>query len=1101
MFSVSRLKSSPSKSTGHVASSVDSIGDSSRALPLLGESDHFKIFKRHSNLPRLKQDEIIFYGNTDDSTKNSILITSEKVLIYSYTSNEVNPASFEFEYLKNDFGILPQVKLIPNTINELQPGLVVVDSITGIVRFVESISLAPSLDILNNEHEMKLRLANGEFVTMTEYFEDIGLVLATNHRKVHVVTFVDQFGKVSLNSTDIQNPKSFLSFFGGGSGYDLERYDDANKIIAIKCLSQSLLRKKLLIQDEDGKFSCFECVKNNTPQLAIQANIKSFLQPFIDQLYSSYNAFKIKDLEPWGDDYLILGCVEVSNQQSALILFRVGIASYDDVKVHSCYQITTITTSEKYPKLHLLNNGSVAAIATNDSIALTDLTTDDTDKRWEDFVNFKSSVNVFGFGLEGNNSINILTGSGIYKVDISSAGSKLTPKLFVKSHIEQALKFEDGSNPLNFNFHNLKSEILSEDIEGAIYQISDDILTNKSAVLAKFSTVDSSLDKKVEVMNNLCQFVSNNFSLGSDLKLLLVNTAEKLNLSKELYHLIGNSELSDILTDIIRDDFNQSLSEFFTESVQSILELISKLILKSIETEEEVTNLVDFSSLLSNLFTSGYVVTEQNIRSKLLNLNYAEVMQIHPLFLDSIHILHEVNRVLKRLASTYSSQLESSVEIELKIKLNEIVLNLSFFLYYSTNNMIQYLSTREPTSEYTELIDNFRSFLDSNKSGWIDIFIISRKQQDIMPLAEFFEDLEGLCQCLESERMLITDIENPIMMINYQNEVEIKFEGYFSKFGYEFAETLFNYYIKTHKINLILTQFHQYQEYLNRFLESSYRTLRFSWILDMNDENYYQVAMKLIKYVSLAKEETVENKKLQLNLAKLSLIALDEDKEEIQICLDEIESKIRLVDLQINYESIVRNLTSGTDESLSIDKLITGSDYLFKNQLTSFQTELYKIITKLTSRIELSLIEIVQLLTLINFDSCNFESFDNLFKLLSILKESFSESPLQSNGKLQNYKVSVLEKLIWKRLLLTTDWTKMLKTYEIPNTNFYKVMTNLTNYQIDKPHSIDSLSTTSDELTLLEIDYSLLDDFKKEDELLSRLNNEVDLQKWLVMKY
>ncbi|KAH3663803.1 hypothetical protein OGAPHI_005206 [Ogataea philodendri] len=1028
-FSLDRLKNSKPTNTSQPQQLF--------RLKEIVRTDSYQINKFPTELPQLKAEETICYGSIESTAQKAVLVTNERILIYNYKSKDIRPVPFEFTYEKNDYGILPQVKVFLNPVTN-ETSVIIIDSISGAVRYVEALSLAPSLDILDIVQSTSLKLSGNEVVTIVEHVSGVGLLIATSNRRVVLLSLNDYLGKTNLVFTEIYASKSLLNLFLGLSSYNIEAYENSNKVISVKSWKESQVSHKIFIQEEDGKLTIANWL-NGSINIASQLNIK----PLLAEQILDADDIKVKDIELLDNDvYLVLTTSKGSSDNRLQISLVKNDSEPTVVYVH---EVASTTTTDSYPKILLTEN--TANIMTDRAMVMVDIASE-LSERWEDFISFNNNVSVYGYEVDEQESIVILTEEGIFQIKVDKASDIVASVDFLRNHIGQALQFGNTQNLLDFKLDNLKLTLTDADVETAVLGLAKEIASNKYNGLASYKNLQTNLEKRAEILLSLYQFCDENFKLNESVWLQLTTILEKVKLSSELYkHLSEHQPLKLVAEKVLRKQGKDAkLDKYFENSSETIVEYLQLLV--SNTNLDDPADLILFSELLATVLDNGFLKVE------------LDDVRFSGLFAHARELLTNLNEILKTVTLTYADVLESIQTSDLKTRISNTVLKLALFLYYTESGV------------HGDLLKN-------NREGWIRLFVVLGQQHEIIRLAEKSHDLESFCEILDSEREQAPEGDAL---------VSLKFEDCFTRYGYQFAEALFGYYVRTKKVNLIMKCADQYPEFVNKFLDSDVNNYKFAWIWDIKNDKFLDAANRLLKYVSVAETESIEQKKVQLNTAKLCLVTLDENYDDL---LDEIEINLQSIELQLNYAKLINSSTK--------DRFIRDSKYLIDSKLPSFETEIGAIVSKLDKNQQLSLFELVQLLTLITFDDFSHNNFANLFKLLSAIKNSNATKVISGLASYSYYH-QVLEKLIWKRLFLTTNWDD-LATGELQDNQYFQLMTGLPKLKVDPPSNLTELVVDSSDISQLDVDEGLQADLIRENDLLTALNDKIGLENWINRKY
>ncbi|QPG75039.1 hypothetical protein FOA43_002379 [Brettanomyces nanus] len=1065
----------------------------------LMNTQFYHVYQRANRYPPLDthSGEKILFCDSYPLINASILISNRHIYVYSANNDDFSSYTLKFEYTKNEFGILPQVQLITNLATPSQPDLIIVDCITGIVRYIEALKLIPSLSILQNEHTLQLKLSRGELFTLTEYNEDVGLVLATNYRKVICVSLKDQFGRIQLSQDEIIPSQVSFKFLRMLS-YNIETYDDSNKIMALRFEHKSSLLTRLFVLEEQGTVHLVDFVKGTGHHISAKTNLTELMLPQVSDP-KALLSLKLKDVGSLGNDkFLVL----ISQNDGSMSLVVVKFDS--DLIVESQYHLKSVQSTDVYPRLYILFDSKVSFILVDHRLIFSDTADLSDTSTWEDFVSLNPEVEIYGASSlpEGgeNRSMCIMTSDGVIHIDVLAPGERKTAQQFLKNRIEEYLQFESAELSVNFDMAQSSYDIRQNEIEGAILDISDEILTNKSSLLQSYLVISDNLKRRFELMKKLAQYISENFIVADSYKMVVVNNTERLGLASYFYDFLAeNDDLTTSVDSLLQSDkYRSSMNLFFSQDASRIVDLlqdfISTTFLEQIGNEASLSKL---ATVLNELLNAAYIAPERDVKGELLNIQYDINVKAKPIFFDHIRFLKDINGMIRKLALSYASQLDNDIDTEIKTAVSKAILGLSPFLYYSCNDLLQYAECQG--DDQTTAKHNLEEFYNANRKHWIDIFILLRKQNEIIKFVEGFDDLQSLSELLESEREAVETISSqnaldPIEIENMSAAVEHKFDVCFQKYQYSFAEKLFALYVHSNKVDLLLTRFFKYSDYLSQFLNGDLSHYKFSWILSIQNDNFDEASSKLLKYTDNSDQENIENKKLQLNIAKLSLIAENQVNPD-QLC--DIESQLDVLSLQEKYEDVLLSRFHSLDQD-SATTLLKESRYLSSNLSLLTRKVFHLIVDKLGHKIQLSLSELTDFLTLEDFSVVNCDPFDDIFKLLSnILHVTKSHSTVLIGKTFSERQIQILLALAFKRLILTDDWTALKQGKDLEQSKFLKVLANLSSYNIGLPKSIDQLYISKDDLKCLGLDRTLFSDYFKENDLLEHLDEQVNLMKWL----
>lgn len=204
-------------------------------------------------------DEIIFNGYADHATKFALVVGSKAINVWPYRSTDTSPLTFEFPLGDAQSQELTLAILTrPSGPVTMDPGLVIIETIQGRVRFYESVQHAPALGIINSANiETRVDLKNGEYITLAENVEPAGIVVATNFKRVVLVSLRDVQGSPSLSTVELTGPLRALrlfSFLSSKTGAEA-----GDEIVNIRLGGSNGNEQEIIVQDAKGTYKKFYC--------------------------------------------------------------------------------------------------------------------------------------------------------------------------------------------------------------------------------------------------------------------------------------------------------------------------------------------------------------------------------------------------------------------------------------------------------------------------------------------------------------------------------------------------------------------------------------------------------------------------------------------------------------------------------------------------------------------------------------------------------------------------------------------------------------------------------------------------------------------------
>lgn len=920
-------------------------------LPLL-ESTYYSINNQCEKLPELRKDEsIVSFKAVTDSI--AIIITSQRVLVFNFKTFEKRPYTFQFEYKVNIYNILPLVSIIPNILNPLKPDLVIIDPITGILHFFESIKLAPSLSILQNGLQDKITLYNAEFLSNIQLFQDNSLLITTSQKRIIHVTFKDQFNDIAINFKQIYNNRPLISFMLSKS-YSVREYLNSNRIISIRTFDISPVSKNIIILESTGRVAFINHLKGSS---TFTLEAKYDLNLILSNSNFHFLNFQFIDSKKTG----VFLVIDHSTNLLKLLYFDMYDLKIDPILVLTA-NVPSIPDNEfiNNPNMFLLNDENSLLVQSNNRLVVFNINLNQLSYPWTEVVILNDTLHIYSL-IKLNSSADIIyisTNKGLISFKLKSYGKSSDTITYLKDHLIQYLNYSTSSSPIVFNLKETLLPITESDKRFAIDEVLNDLLMNKSKAIEQNLNTADNLSKKVQVIKKLVIYVSKNYSINEDeeLKIKIINTCELFSLTEKFYELIIDRNLIKPIM-LILDKEGFTLDQFCQNSPQNILLLISKYVEYAKSVGNEV-QLRDLASLLSTLFIDAFIKLDDYIKQYLTGIGLSTV------FIDHFDLISNINNVT---GMVYNLNLSDN---EMITKYGEILVQMSCFLYYATNEIIIYMESHRSTVAMDKILSNYKCLLETDKNKWIHSFIVLKKQNDIIPLVNKYRDYFCLSSLLESKRETIQtlyDIQeiSDIEFTNLSTDIEIEFDNYFDQYGYPFAEALFSYYIKMNKLNILLTYFEKHSDLIDKFFESDINCYSFAWIHDIKNHRFNNVSNKMLNFVSTKSQNTIHNFKLQSSLAKLATLCSEDSTEVKQHQIDQYNCSLSLISLQEYMKAELTKLGLFL-KNYDQDQLC-NSEYIKSNNFNYFSDQIYNIFKKLINDVSLTITEIITLISLASF--------------------------------------------------------------------------------------------------------------------------------------
>lgn len=1001
-FSATRFNHSESAAKPQIGTSTVQMASKSTNLTLLS-TPNLSLHKLSKASPKLQHGETLL-GYSIAAQGIAILITNLRVLLYDTGNFEDSyPLEFIHDSSTPSSSITSLVTLIPNPSIESKPHLAIVNPITGTLKFIESLNFIPSLTVVQNQSLINLPLHSNEIITSIDYQLHIGLLVSTSQKRVILVSFFDSLGNINISSSQIFNDRSIFNYI---LSKDLTTQ---KSITSLKLFSQSPVIKKLFILES-----------NNTLFI-----LNHIISSGIFTLANKFDLNNLLELNGWSS----IHDIKISNNGHSIVaLIKSNIGSFfiveinlSSMSIETSYEIHLFNTFQD-GNFHFINEPNVLLLELIDHSNVSKLITVDLLNKinMDQIICFKHNLKIFSINSQLNDKcFKIGTNYGVLILNYYSIPNQTDIIQSITSRIEQYLLFNYQESPVSYNILDSGIEINQFQIQSAIEEIISNILNNKLLKTNSKSTEIpiENLLKRMKLIKNFVVFISHNYNLSQNIFEKLLESSSLLSLSYHFLTAVQNKDLVDKAFSLIKNSTSKSIGHHIINNCSSIIDLISEFIDSSLPLGNE-RQIVELSSLLNDTFSDGYFEIEVYVKSILKVKGLAS-----PIFINHFDLLKKINSITGHLFNVAVETDKMDGMNAISDIVSDSIFGLSRMLYYSINDSITYqLSNSQPT-------EKFESFLKSNKQNWVQSFCVLNRQDEILQSADEYEDMDSLSILIDSQREeiyeqelyqrnlaeskgdILFDIPNDL--VDKQGKVELLFDHYFTKYGYIFASSLFNYYVSKGNINHLLSNFNEekYIHFLNQFLNENYDNgyYKFGWIRDIRNGFYSTTSQKLIYHVDKF-NDNITNKQLLLSIAKLSAIAAEGSNDSTlvgnQLLISNSDSKLKTLAIQMKIQDLFDELSlRKNSNNQSITELIKLDNKFIK--------DIDNVISLFESKMEVPIIPLINVSTLLLLQKefVNDQTFDKVIEYLVEILESTDDDHILDIGN----------KLIWRRVLL---WNK-----------------------------------------------------------------------------
>ncbi|GAV51934.1 hypothetical protein ZYGR_0AF04060 [Zygosaccharomyces rouxii] len=975
-------------------------------IKILTENERYAVKRLAPDLSTLPIDSSSSEGLVDTHSGKALVNDNDFLYIWDYYSSQRNtnfcriPLHEEHVVLKHEPKCLitwpaamdDTTQMFAESSGSAFGGVCIIHRKNGQLIYYEDIDSINNLHLQlshSKAHTVSLKLKENESVTQAINCEPAGIVIATSLGRVVFVTIRDSSGKPSVRvKQQLVKPQQ---------GFFFSTFNPSNEIVSMKMGPIVGRGERLLyIATRGGNFQMWHLSVSISSYKRLDVQLSEQILDSLQDLYPfARGSLQVLNSHPLFPDsssvHLVLSSISNGYEMYYILSTILLDEKTKSFTIFSTYRLNTYVKSfvDKKPEFFIpaavgeqLTDTTTVFVLFEDAVVLTQVSSKlDSSyplrRKWEDIISFRDDVNLIGSGYDSDSIYVMSKEIGVLEIsvtgEVNESERSMEEVRFVKSHVDQAVYFSGiSSNPIEFNLPEGIS-LEADEIEADLRSCSDEIFHSKGKYIPPMmNTLTQHLSLRVDLFGNLLNFVEQNFNfkVSPNEKLMLLQNFEILNCSLKLCILFKNlPELSEIWKKTLKlrnsnltseTLFVSHLHDFPKVFSQFLVQLNNKSMPASISLKASVVDLL-IECVYEGILEDG----EKKIRYDLFKLDPLE-LSIELSWFINYENLESINSSF--LDFKFSTQITSDED-------KNRLLTLTKTLYYLFNQANLWFK-EYPQRQETELFNRFQLLFLNNHLSWNQALLDSDLKQEALQIAEFYQDLEALVETLES-------LDRSISQEAYFY--------YFDKFGYQFASTVFQYYINQNKLDDLFYRFPEQHDMLVEFLGSSNKYGEVAWIQEILDRRY-DAASSTLCDISLGETKVgqpLEQRQIYLNIAKLTgLMNKPVPLDQLKL----VQSDLDTLDGQKNL------LFKLQDPRIKLASRFVG---------TPFE----KLFQSLTGKIEQH--QGLNLRLLIEFYSM-LEDTDSFYCALKLIA---------FNGDLLGYEhKKFLVAMVWRRCILRDDW-------------------------------------------------------------------------------
>jgi nuclear pore complex protein Nup133 len=672
----------------------------------------------------------------------------------------------------------------------------------------------------------------------------------------------------------------------------------------------------------------------------------------------------------------------------------------------------------------------------------------------------------------------LLQGVGTVRIavtDIDRFASDAPPKVTAKSKLEQAVFFGvKGDNPLVFQGRR-DLPFSSQEIGNAAIELSHEIVSSKTPFIANLpASLENNMKSRVVYLDGLIAYL-NSLKVDLDMRTrwMLLYNAEKMAVATWIWQKHEQflaerpkgdkktliSETAVYINENQKTELNAAVGQvdpvrhWFINDVWrlDIFVAWAYQIIKYHFTEK----LSDEAGLNRLVWEAVTVNNGALFEARQFRLNRARQYGVDPRNIAGGNAIPEpwtatyfITNNLKRLVEfcyqwleRYSGQSpeDSAVDSRLLESIRHLLPPLTS----------QYLTSLTEFSSWAALSDDPQAQERGKTYQQIyqeDVFtkILRLKDfnlwEEAIDLAKEYKSFDSLAEVVVQQILALelsavkgnsTEADEKLALANLKKK---KMGHLFDEYEESFAFRAYEVLLENSGVQAVLDFPYDKNGYATKFLRTKPELAKISWINDIEREKDIDHAAETLLDLGLTREQQVWNKKIELSLGKLALLAEEaeqaangdgvssapsENEGRNGVNLEKIDHALELIKIQdALYSQILPTIQEGVDEAAEIELAVKEHGVLIPKRQKALHQLFEDSMGRLLRHEALQPHTLIDLLTLASLPSDHYNTIGDQFYLALQVAQYGLKGQERSDA----------ERLIWRRCFNRDDWKRVNET-------------------------------------------------------------------------
>lgn len=672
----------------------------------------------------------------------------------------------------------------------------------------------------------------------------------------------------------------------------------------------------------------------------------------------------------------------------------------------------------------------------------------------------------------------LLQGVGVVRVaitDVDRFATDAPPEVTAKSKLEQAVFFGiKGDNPLVFQGKR-SLPFSNTDIGNAAIELSNEIVSSKSPFIANLpASLENNLKTRISYLDGLIAYLK---SIQVDLDLhtrwKLLYNAEKMAVATWIWQkheqflaqrTIKRTLISEIVLYINENQKTEcnvaageldAVRHWFIHDVWRLeiflawaYQIIKYAYTERLTDDAGITRYTWEAAVIKNGALSEarqYRVT----RAKQYGLDASKLPGGNAMpepWTGSHLIIHNHKRLIEfcyKWLESHSQQPEDGNQVTAGLlKSTQALLpaltsqyltsltDLAAWALQSDDPQIQERGRKYQAAYKEEAYEKILKLKDFDL--WEEAIELANEHKAFNALAEVVVQQILTIEQNSANSVTVTDVaqETPSLAEVKKQRMGRLFDEYEEKFAFRAYEVL----LENSGVQAVLDFPYDKSGYATKFLRTKPELAKISWINDVQREDDIDHAAETLLNLGLTREQQVWNKKIELSLGKLALLA-EEGEQSVSgdgvstapseswarngINLEKIDQELELIKIQDSlYQQILPTIREAVDESAALEMAVKEHAISIpprQKALLALFEEGTSSLLKHEALQPLPLIDLLTLVTLPDLEAIG----DQFFLALKVARYGLNGDE-RANA----------ERLIWRRCFIRDDWKSINRTTE-----------------------------------------------------------------------